>query len=268
MANPQKLHPNIRERKEARVSAASLAKFIISTPDKQETVLHDSRFMSAYVSPKYSEGIELIKAYALSLRRDMALLNRGKAALIEKSESPIYTPSQRDEARRCVEMVDRFDIGINVFGVNSAQIIETPKFDAMIIEGVSVSAAPSLLVGANYPPIENEKVGLVYIRPQKTPDPGGCKTEETKLKREDARRELAKYILTIGWMLLKQSGLEDKQIDTRKMSVWDIWMGENIEFPSDRVSRINRITAACDQINRLWDTIKPKPGDLVTARLS
>jgi hypothetical protein len=45
------------------------------------------------------------------------------------------------------------------------------------------------------------------------------------------------------------------------MAVWDIRLKEAIPFPSDRVSRIRRIEAACGQIVRLWDTVQARPGD-------
>lgn len=220
--------------------------------------------MSAYVSPKHREALDLIKAYCCDLGRDRSILDRGVDALSEKSQSMAFTPSQRDEALRCIESVELFRRSAkNVFGADGLPLMAAPRFDSFKVRDVAISVQPDLLVGLGLPPETGERLGVVHIRPQKTPDPDGCKRAETKADREGYRREVARYILVLSHMMLKSQGLQSDQIDIKKMVVWDLRMREAIGFPSDRVSRERRIKAACGQISRLWNTIAPKQGDLL-----
>jgi len=58
MAAPVQLHPKIRVRPKARLSAAALAEFIITTPDKQDDVLHDAVLHERPPAPRGLRGIE------------------------------------------------------------------------------------------------------------------------------------------------------------------------------------------------------------------
>lgn len=261
MAAPVQLHPKIRVRPKARLSASALADFIITTPDKQDDVLHDARYMRSSPVSHYADSIRSIKAYCVDPRRDGSILDSAADALKAKSESKEFKPSQQEDAKRCIEVIGRFMDSINVFGARSAPFLQAPGFELCTINGVLVSIQPDLIVGTAFPPHDKEAVGAVFIRPQKAPDPDACKTDETKSIRQEYRVELAKYMLVLGWMNFKNFGLKDEQIDTKKMSVWDIRLKEAIPFPSDRVSRVRRIEAACGQIVRLWDTVEAKPGD-------
>lgn len=263
MAKPIQLHPKIRERKVPRVAAAALAEFIISTPDRQDDLLHDQRFSSAYVTPKYGEALRAIEAYCTDIKRPKHILTNTKLALENKAASPVFTPSQREEAKRCVEVIDLFSDLANSLGVNAIGLSKSPDLPSMNINGLQVSVSPNLLAGTQFPPDQDEKVGVIFIRPQKRPDPNGCKTEHTKATRLEYRREVMRYMLVIGWMAMREGGASEKQIDTKRIFGWDLRVsGEPVSFPSDRVSRIKRIEAACGQIARLWDTIATKPSDI------
>lgn len=262
MAEPIQLHPGIRERKRARVTASALADYILSAPDQQDVVLHDERYSSAYATPKYSDARRLICAFSSGLRRDWSALEDGRAALVEKSNSTMFTPAQREEAARCAEVIELFTGASNAFGVKGLPLILPAKpFDALNISGTTVSIQPDLLVGLTFPPETGKRMGLIFLRMQKRPDPEACKKDDTKAKRQDYRREMAKYMLVMGELLLRDLGLSTSQIDRERMAVWDMRLGEAIGFPSDRLSREKRIKAACGHIARLWASIQPKPND-------
>jgi hypothetical protein len=261
MASPVQLHPKIRVRPKARLSASALAEFIITTPDKQDDVLHDARYMRSSPVSHYTDAIRSIKAYCEDPRRDHGILDAAAATLKAKSDSREFKPSQQEDAKRCIEVIGRFSDSLNAFGARSMPFLQSPSFDLCNINGALVSIQPDMIVATAFPPPEKEAIGAVFIRPQKAPDPDACKTDETKMLRQEYRAEVAKYMLVLGWMNFKNYGLTDAQIDTKKMSVWDIRLKEAVPFPSDRVSRIKRIEAACGQIVRLWDTVETKPGD-------
>ena len=258
-----KLHPKINERKSPRISASALAEFIISSPDQQDRLLHDQRFSSAYLTPKNQQALNVIRSICTDTSRDWAKYEAAKAALLEKSKGSHFTPSQRDEAARCVETLDLFKaLAGNTFGVAGRAFCQAPKFETFEINGLPVSAFPDLVVGSSFPPRDGKKTSLVFIRVQKRPDPSTCKTDATKEARCSHRREVLAYMLVIGDMMLRANGHSDETIDRKKFCGWDVRLGEEIGFPSDRVSREKRIVAACGQISRLWETIEPKPSDL------
>jgi len=264
MPKPIQLHPKVRERKTPRVAAAALAEFIISPPDRQDDLLHDQRFSSAYVAPKYGDALRAIEAYCADRHRPKAVLSDAKSALEKKAVSAAFTPSQKEEAKRCAEVIDLFGLAANGFGADGLQLMKAADLAQMKINGLQVSVSPNLLVGRAFPPEKDEKVGMIFIRPQKRPDPDGCKTEAKRLERQEYRREVMRYMLVLGWMALRETGVAESQIDTKKMAGWDLRLGgEAIPFPSDRVSRIKRIEAACGQIARLWETIATKPSDVI-----
>ena len=258
------LHPKIKERKAPRISASALAEFIIAPPDRQDGLLHDQRFSSAYVTPKHQQALAVIRALCFDLRRDWGRFEGGRAALLDKSKGATFTPSQRDEAARCVETLDLFrEQARNAFGVVGQGFCEFPGLPPIIINGLPVSVYPDLVAGSSFPPKDGGKVGLVFIRVQKHPDPSGCKTDETRDARRTYRREVLSYMLVLGDMMLRANGYGDSVTDRKKSRGWDVRLGEEVGFPTDRVSREKRIEAACGQIVRLWETINPKPSDLV-----
>lgn len=218
--------------------------------------------MSAYVSPKHSDALRIIRAFATDWSHMPGIIDGGVQALVEKAKNPAFTPSQREEAKRCVETVRLFQLASNAFGVNGLPLRDAPSFTPMTIEGAIVSVQPDLIVAHDFPLDADDKLGLIFIRPQKRPDPDNCKKDETRESRKEYRMEVARYLLVLGWMQLRAEGIPDAQINKKLMRVWDIRMGESIGFPSDRVSRERRIKAACGQIARLWETVEPKPADL------
>lgn len=260
---PVQLHPKIRERKAARISASALAEFIIATPDRQDDLLHDQRFKSGFVAPKHQQALSVIRAFCIDVTRDWSRYEGARAALLEKSRGAGFKPSQREEAARCVESLDLFrNHARNAFGVLGTPLFEAPSFNKLSLNGLPVSVVPDLVVGSPVPVEAGRTIGLIFIRAQKRPDPDGCKTDEKRKERRAVRREILAYMLVLGDMMLRANGIPDASIERKRFRGWDLRLGEEVEFPSDRITRERRIEAACGQIARLWETISPKPGDL------
>lgn len=208
--------------------------------------------------------MSIIKSLCADIRRDWSKFDAGQAALLQKSKGTSFTPSQRDEASRCVETLELFrDQARNTYGIAGRSFCESPNFDIFEINGLPVSVSPDLIAGQSFPPEKGGKIGLVFLRVQKRPDPSACKTEETKDARRMYRREVLSYMLVLGDMMLRHNGFSDEVIDRKRFAGWDLRLGEEISFPSDRVSREKRVIAACGQISRLWETIEAKPSDLI-----
>ena len=263
MAEPVQLHPRIRERHEPRVSASALAEFIITPPDRQDEVLHDARFMRGPAVTPYGDAMRAIRAFCGDAYRDPAQLHKAIEVLNAKSKSSVEKPSAQDEALRSIEAIALFQGGFNTFaaGLGKLPLIVPSRFEPFDIGGTLVSVQPDIIVGTAFPNPDG-KVGGFFVRAQKRPDLAECKTDDTRNSRIEHRREVARYMLVLLRMGLLSAGTPEGEINTKWLFSLDLRMEERIEFPTDRKSRERRITAACGQIARLWDTVKPKPGDI------
>ena len=118
-----------------------------------------------------------------------------------------------------------------------------------------------------HPPIvaallEQDDNGAGIIRVAKAPDPDACKLEETRRRRGDHRREMARYMVALLQMLLEAqdgaNGIPDRDL----CFVADVRLGERIGPASDHTVRLRAIRGACSQIARLWPGIRPRPSIL------
>lgn len=260
MAKPIPLHPRIRERQKPQISASALAEFIITPPDRQDEVLHDARFMRPPAVAPYGDALRAMRAYCNDPRRAPFHLDNAIGALTNRSQSQELKPSLRDEAARCVEAITLFQNSANQFGLSKLPMFECGRLAPLSISRVAVSVQPDILVGASQPG-NNDLVGAAGFRPQKRPNPNECKLEATRTARLEFRREVARYMTVLLRMALLEMGFRADQIEPKWLFVLDLRTGERIELPSDRISRERRIKAACGQIERLWSSIEPKPGD-------
>jgi len=90
----------------------------------------------------------------------------------------------------CLEIIDIFERNENALGMRSMALSKPPAFDAIEIEGVIVSIRPDFIVGGGG---GRNRVGAAILRVAKAPDPAGGKRPETRLKRGELRREMARY---------------------------------------------------------------------------
>jgi hypothetical protein len=146
MISPRALHPSIREHHEPRLSATSLAEYLILRADGQENVLHDSRYSRPPIVTANSDAMRALRAYNCDPRRDQSTLDMVKKALTDKSVSNEIKPKARDEARRCVEAINLFERHENTLGMRSMPLRSPPRFGELNIEGVILSIRPDFLV--------------------------------------------------------------------------------------------------------------------------
>lgn len=211
----------------------------------------------------YGDALRAIRAHCADPYRSSKHLDDAHAALTKKSQSTGFTPSARDEAARSAETISLFQIAANPFGLGKLPFFESPRLTPVNIQDVTVSVQPDLLIGTAFPPTDG-KIGGAFFRPQKRPDPAGCKTEKTRSERQEFRREMGRYMTVLLRMTLIENGVPEDKIDPKWLLFFDLRLHERIEMPTDRISRERRIKAACGQISRLWAGVEPKPGDLGT----
>ncbi len=239
------------------MSATALAEYLILHADRQQTILHNSRFSTPSIVTANGDAMRALRAYNADPRRDKSTLDVVKAALTRKSQDLSERPKTRDEARRCVEAIELFEHHENAFGTRGMALQAAPRFASILIEGVSVSIHPDLLVTGGV-----SRVGAAMIRVAKAPDPDACKLDITRRKYGDHRREMARYMVAMLQLLLEAQegryGFPDRQL----CFVADVRLGERIGPAEDHSVRLRQIHGACDQIARLWPTIEPRPSIL------
>jgi hypothetical protein len=227
---------------------------LILRPNGQQNILHDSKYSRPPIVTANGEAMRALRAYNQDPRRPKETLARVKTALKAKATSIGIAPKARDEALRCVEIIEIFERTENSLGMRALALREPPDFDALEIEGVQVSIRPDFLVDGG-----NRGVGAAMLRVAKAPDPGGCKREETRDQRGHHRREMARYLIAEMQLLLEaQQGKFGTPLRDLFL-VADVRLEERIDPGADNAVRIRDIRAACVQIRSLWDGIEPKP---------
>lgn len=182
------------------MSATALAEYLILHPDGQENILHDSRFSRPPVVSANADALRALRAYNCDPRRDHSALDRVKAALTLKAADPTFKPKTRDEARRCVEAIELFERHENALGMRPMALRESPQFGPLTLEGLELSIRPDFLVEGG------GRIGVGIIRVAKAPDPADCKMDETRRRRGDHRREMARYMVAMLQLLLEDQG--------------------------------------------------------------
>src|ERR1700722_20371148 len=109
MASSPVLHPSVQTRAEPRVSAAALAEYLILRPAGQQNILHDSKYSRPPIISANGEAMRGLRAYNHDPKRPKDTLLRVKAALTMKAASLGIKPKARDEALRCVEIIELFE---------------------------------------------------------------------------------------------------------------------------------------------------------------
>lgn len=253
MAASPALHPSVREHHTPRMSATALAEYLILRPSRQQNILHDSKFSRPPIVTANAEALRALRAYNQDPRRPKDKLLQVKAILTARAADIAIRPKTRDEALRCIEIIDLFERAENALGMRSMALSEPPEFDAVDIAGVMVSIRPDFLVTGG-----RNRVGAAMLRVAKAPDPGDCKTDGTRDRRGNQRRDLGHYLVALMQLLLEGQGGKYGIPERDICFVADVRLGEVIGPAADHVIRVRDIRGACEQIRQLWPSIKPK----------
>jgi hypothetical protein len=238
------------------MSATALAEYLILRTDKQENVLHDSRFSRPPIVTANGDAMRALRAYNWDPRRPQNTLDVVKTGLMAKAATVGIKPKSRDEALRCAEIIELFEQRENALGMRALSLSEPGRFGEIDIEGVAVSIQPDFLVSG-----AGGRIGAGLLRVAKAPDLEGCR-EETRLRRGEHRREMARYMVALLQMLLEAQSGEFGTPDRDLCFVADVRLGERIGPARDHTARLRTIRAACAQIVTLWPTISPRPSVL------
>jgi hypothetical protein len=237
------------------MSAAALAEYLILRPAGQQNILHDSKYSRPPIISANGEAMRALRTYNRDPRRSQDTLLRVKDSLTIKAATAGIRPKAKDEALRCIEIIELFERNENVLGLRSMALSEPPNFDAIEINGVMVSIHPDMLVGGG----GHARVGGCILRVAKAPDPSEGKRPETKARRGEIRREMARYLVAMLQLLLDAQGGALGVPDRNLCFVADVRLAERIGPAPDHTVRLRDIQGACAQISKLWPSITAKP---------
>jgi hypothetical protein len=260
MASFPVLHDKVREHREPRMTATALAKYLVLRSDKQDEVLHDSRYAAQPITGKYTEAFAALRAYNCDPRRPSSMLDEVKKALKRKELDRDLRPKARDEAARCREAIELFEARENALGLRSMALSSAPRFTVLDIEGVKVSIQPTFIRQGNVPGV-GQRIGAGILRLAKTPDPEAFKTPKARTKHADMRREMAQYMVALIQLSLEdQAAALGLGMPHRDLCfVTDLRLGETVGPASDHAARLRTIRSACGHIATLWDGVQPLP---------
>jgi hypothetical protein len=252
------LHPSVRERSEPRLSANQLAEYLVFGVDRAETIVHDAKFLQAYIPTWYDDSQAALVAYLLDPKRRKEQLFEEIERLNKLAENST-SADERDRAALDAKVLERFLRIENSLGLNALGFVECGKCAPLLIEGVLVSVQPDLLV---QPLVIAKKkaVGAILFRLSKGIDHDSAKKAETREKRVEQRREMARYSALLASMILEKQFGHLGEVSLRHCFAVDVPLGEAIPVSTgDRIARAKRIAKACRQIDQLWPNIPPRP---------
>jgi hypothetical protein len=256
------LHPSVRERNEPRLSANQLAEYITFGIERAENIIHDAKFLQAFIPTWYEDSSDALTKYlADPLRKKSNLYDE-----VERLQALAKSTHSEDEGDRAlldIRIIERFLVSENSLGLNKFAFVAPPKSPPLKIEGVLVSVKPNLLIH----PLEiakKKRVGGIIFRLSKSIDHESAKKESTIAKRKDLRREMGAYVAMLLAMNLEKHLAHLGSASSDHCLAVDVPLGEAIPVPSNPSTRLKTIKKACRQIAQTWPNIAPKPSITVS----
>ena len=181
--------------------------------------------------------------------RDRGGLNRIVARSISELEARrddgTNGPLVRDDAQRCIDVIERFQSAANELDVWDAAYAE-PRLPStsLNVAGVEISVSPDLIVTVRRR--DQVRVGQVFVR---------CAIGTAGDAAENRRAEANGHLATIAHMHTSQY-LADIGLPYAPTSmVIDVSRESVVRGPVNSARRIANIEAACAMIAAIWPTI-------------
>lgn len=168
------------------------------------------------------------------------------AALRAKMGDPATRPLVRDDARRCIEVIEAFQASLNAFDLGGISF-HPPQKDGppLTVNGVEISVQAD--ASAFAPARGDVRVGQLFIR---------CKIAQEGEAAENRRSEANSHLATIAHMhaLANLGDLGTPHCPTSM--VLDVPRRRAVRGPSSTVRRLQNIEAACQMIAAVWPEIR------------
>jgi hypothetical protein len=251
------LHPSVRERSKARLSANQLAEYAVYGIDRANGIVHDAKFVQSYIPSWYDDSERTLISYLTDPLRKKKIIY-DEIERLEDIAKTSQSGDERDRANLDIAVLERFLQIENQLGLNVLGVVKPPQCAPLLIEKLSVSVQPDLLV---HPLVlaGTKNVGAIVFRFSKGTDPESAKKPETRERRREERREMGRYVAVLAAMLLEKQFSHLGQVSPKHCMAIDIPLGEAILLPtSDRQKRTQRLKKACKQVLQMWPNVEPK----------
>lgn len=231
-----------------RLSASQLADYLVApTPVGQLGILRQAK------NPGPNRPIIIQYQYArraiAECLRDRGGLNRIVAAttldLEHRRDDGTNGPLVRDDAQRCIDVLDLFQRSANQLDLWQSEYLE-PRLPSpsLNINGVEISVAPDAIVRDQRR--APQRVGQAFIR---------CTIGGAGDAAENRRAEANTNLATIAHMHAQQYLGDLGQPHPQASLVVDVSREAIFRAPANSARRISNIEAACAMIAAIWPTI-------------
>lgn len=230
-----------------RLSASQLADYLnAATPVGQLGILRQAKYPgpSRPIIIQYHHARRCIS----ECLRDRGGINRiiaaATATLEVRRDDGTNGPLVRDDAQRCIDVVDRFQRSANALEIWDTEYREprTPS-PSLNINGVEVSVAPDAIAIDN----RRQRVGQAFIR---------CTIGSSGDAAENRRAEANVALATLAHMHTTQYLADLGQPHPMASLVIDVSRERVFRAPANSARRIANIEAVCSMIAAIWPTVQ------------
>ncbi|MBV9997195.1 MAG: hypothetical protein JO127_18475 [Caulobacteraceae bacterium] len=235
-------------RPQPRLTATQLADYLAATsPLAQLAILRQAK------NPGEAKPLiiqyQLVKGHIAACLFEPESMNRIIASAIvsleQRRDDPANRPLVRDDARRCIEVIQTFQGSVNALGLWSITYEPPPQRPApLMVAGVEISVFPDAIAIADHR--TGHRIGEVFIR---------CTIGAANDNAENRRSESNGHLVTIAHMHTVETLTRHGTPYSPTSMVIDVPRERVVYGPASTTMRVRQIEAACAMIAAIWPTV-------------
>lgn len=241
--------PKYKEIAEPAISANQLAEYLTATPHGRKRIIQSARWQSTAVVARYKHARNAIGACLCDATKSPTTYAKHRAQL-EAKLAAASSAWEKTDLEASIEALDRYNSTLNQTGANKLDCTAlTGSVPPLMIGGLRVRVTPDVTIAKPDPKADKPKVGAVVTMISKGESSGG------------KRAEKARTAAVLVW-LFAEKHLAGQGIPDRKLCYsFDVFDGALVAAGANIATRVNNITAACEEIAHGWSKASP-PADL------
>lgn len=227
-----------------KISANDLARFLVSKPTTQISIVKNAKNPSKPPIIRYSDARKAVVEHLCDMTRSISPLVAAETLLQQRSSDPAMSSLRKDDALKSIDVLHAIQSMSN--DLAPYQFVSAPQKQSKLnVQGVEVSVYANCLVhGAKS---GNPEIGAAMLR--MTQD--DASTDAAKAK----RKNMGLYVATMLRMHVDNSLRGNRKPANRLCMSIDVQHGEVFAAPNANAQRIKDINSACQLISALWPTL-------------
>jgi len=230
--------------KSPRISANDLARYLISKPTTQISIVRAAKYPNKPPLIRYSDARRAIVEHLSDISRPNLPLVAAEHMLKQRATDPSESALRQDDATKSVEVLHSLKAMSNQLAPFNFLKAPTPQ-SKLLIAGVEISVFANFLTHGQEKGVE--QIGAAMLR--MTQD--DTSTDAAKLK----RKQMGLYVATMLRLHVDQNISSNRTTANRLCMSIDVQHGEAFIAPKSNTQRIKDITSACQLIAALWPTV-------------